>query len=235
MEIFPLSPISILTPTYNRSKFIPLYIHNLNNIDYDKSILEVIIDDDGEEPFIKDLDLFKKAIFPISVVYIKSNVRKTIGEKRNNLIKQSKNKIICFMDDDDIYHSQYINYSFQTLKNNKAGLVGSPQMIFTYPEDNFKMTYICCEKKFQIHEATMMMTKKYFKSMGGFAKSSRGEGADIIQLQEKNVVKTDIALVMICVAHSGNSVDKQQFKEDKHLLNQNYDGKEVDILKSILL
>lgn len=229
-------PISILTPTYNRSKFLPLYIDNLKKFNYTKSMLELIIDDDGEEPFISDLEKFKKEVEPISVIYLRSNIKKTIGEKRNNLVKKSTNKIVCFMDDDDVYHPEYIAYSLFVLKNNKAGLVGSPQMLFVYPEKDFKMTYICCEKKFQIHEATIMMTKKYFRSMGGFEKSSQGEGAKIIGLQDSNVCKTDISLVMICVAHSGNSVDKSQFNEDINDLHQNLEDKEkVDILKSILL
>tara|TARA_R110000787_G_scaffold13338_9_gene41976 strand:- start:425 stop:1135 length:711 start_codon:yes stop_codon:yes gene_type:complete len=229
-------PISILTPTYNRSKFLPLYIDNLKKFNYNKSLLELVIDDDGDEPFISDLENFKKEVHPISVNYLRSNKRKTIGEKRNNLVKKSTNKIVCFMDDDDIYHPEYIAYSLFVLKNSKAGLVGSPQMLFVYPELNFKMTYISCEKKFQIHEATIMMTKKYFKSMGGFEKSSQGEGAKIIGLQDKNVFKTEINLIMICVAHSGNSVDKSMFNEDKHNLNQNLEDKEkLDILKSILL
>ena len=231
-------PISILTPTYNRSKFLPLYIDNLKKFNYTKSMLELVIDDDGDEPFISDIEKFKKEVHPISGNYLRSNIRKTIGEKRNNLVKTSINKIVCFMDDDDIYHPEYIRYSLFTLKNKKAGLVGSPQMLFVYPELDFKMTYICCEKKFQIHEATIMMTKKYFRSMGGFEKSSRGEGAKIIGLQDSNVCKTDISLVMVCVAHSGNSVDKSQFNEDRHNLNQNLkdiEKEKVDILKSILL
>ena len=236
MEMFPLVPISILTPTYNRSKFLPLYIDNLLKFKYPKDMLEVLIYDDGTESFIKDIEKFKKDIDPIQLKYIKTNDKKSIGFKRNYLIKNATNKIVCFMDDDDIYHPEYINYSYQMLKNNKAGLVGSPQMLFVYPEDNFKMTMIACEFKHQIHEATMMMTKKYFKSMGGgFQNTSRGEGAKMVQTQDKNVTKTDIGLIMICLAHSENSVDKEQFCDDKFSIKQNYQGDKLDILKSILL
>ena len=42
--------VSILTPTYNRRKFIPLMIHNLNGFDYNKSQLEWFVVDDGQEP-----------------------------------------------------------------------------------------------------------------------------------------------------------------------------------------
>ena len=65
MEMFPLVPISILTPTYNRSKFLPLYIDNLLKFKYPKDMLEVLIYDDGTESFIKDIEKFKKDIEPI--------------------------------------------------------------------------------------------------------------------------------------------------------------------------
>ena len=235
MERVDPVPISILTPTYNRGKFLPLYIDNLVKLNYPHDMIEVVIDDDGKKPFIENLELFKKTLFPMKVKYLRKTIKRTIGDKRNNLVKNATNKIVCFMDDDDIYHPEYLMYSLFILKNNNAGIVGSNQMLFVYPEKDFKMTYIKCEKKHQIHEATMMMTKRYWKSNGGFAKSSRGEGAKIIHTNDKNICVTDIRLIMICVAHKFNSVNKDMFDTDKNGLNQNYKGDKLELLKSILL
>ena len=229
--------ISILTPTYNRHKFLPLYIMNLQTIDYPKELLEVVIDDDGADAFIKDLDAFKNAIAPIKVNYMRYKNRRSIGEKRNNLVKRSSqsHKVVVYMDDDDIYHPSYIRYSFNQLRLNKARLVGSNQMIFLYPEDNFKITGIRCEKKYQAHEATMMMTKRYHRSMGGFAKSSQGEGAKIIQDRDKDVFMTDIRYIMICVAHDGNTIDKDIFKDKDDINNEEVMKlPQVQVLKDIL-
>lgn len=228
-------PISILTPTYNRSKFLPLYIDNLINLEYPHELLEIVIDDDGKEPFIKNLDEFKKTVFPMKVNYIRKQFKRTIGEKRNNLIKNAKSKIICFMDDDDIYHPCYIDYSYSTMKTEGASCVGSNQMIFCYPFEDFKMTYIRCEKKFQIHEATMMMTKRYWKNNSGFSKSSKGEGAKIIGSNDKNVFVTDIRLIMICLAHQNNTVNKDMFNQDRNDLKQKYLGNKKDIIKNIFI
>ena len=228
-----LPKISILTPTYNRSKFLPLYLHNLKGLNYPHNKLEVCIDDDGTEPFC-DYELLREQIRPMTLVYHRDQKRRTIGEKRNHLVKKlSSNKILCFMDDDDIYDSQYILYSYKCLVDNKCGLVGSSSMLFTYPELDFKLTGIKCSKKFQIHEATMLFTRQYFRSMGGFQKTSQGEGASFIQNQDKNVFNTDINYVMVCVGHQGNSVDKLQFSGDDLKLDI-FKGPEVDILKAIL-
>ena len=169
--------ISVLTPTFNRSKFLPLFIHNLKQQTYPHNKIEVIIDD-------------------------------------------------------DIYNPAYIVYSYNTLKDGKYGLVGSNAMIFCYPEKEFKTTSIQCEHKVQIHEATMCYTKKYWKSMGGYVKNSKGEGVNMIQEQNKNVGLTEILLCMICVAHDGNTVDKEQFNFDTD--QSPYEGTEVGILKQIL-
>jgi len=209
--------VSILMPSYNRRKFLPLITHNLMNMDYDKSKLEWCIFDDGAEPLFTDetLKQTRKLLSPLKIVYKYDKKKRDIGVKRNMLVKMSKHKICIMMDDDDIYFSSYIKHSVETLKNNKAGLVGSNHMLFIYPEHNYKMSMIQCQAKRQIHEATMCFTKKYFNSMPGFAKSSLGEGAKMIDHNENNTAYTNIKRSMICFCHSGNSFNKEQFYKYK--------------------
>ena len=136
------------------------------------------------------------------------------------------------MDDDDIYFPTYIKHSVETLKLSKSGLVGSNNMLFIYPHHNYKMSKIACGAKRQIHEATMCFTKKYFKGMPGFAKSSLGEGAKMIDHNENNTAYTDIKRSMICFCHDGNSFNKEQFykyKIDIRLKNMDI----LNILESI--
>ena len=84
-----------------------------------------------------------------------------------------------------------------------------------------------------IHEATMCFTRKYFNSMGGFEKSSQGEGAKFILDRKKGVAETNIEFCMICVAHDGNTVDKEQFDNINTDIKQNYNGDRINILKQI--
>ncbi len=79
----------------------------------------------------------------------------------------------------------------------------------------------------------MCFTKKYFNSMGGFQKSSQGEGAKFILDRENGVGETNIEYLMVCIAHEGNTVDKQQFDNDRTDIKDNYIGDKRDILKSI--
>jgi len=209
--------VSILTPSYNRSKFLQLITYNLLNMDYDKNKLEWCIIDDGKEPLFTDetLKQTKELLKPMKINYKYENVKRDIGVKRNALVKMCKYKFCIMMDDDDVYFPTYIKHSIETLKNNKIGLVGSNHMLFVYPKHNYKLSKIECHAKRQIHEATMCFTKKYFNSMPGFMKSSLGEGANMIDHNEKNSAYTNITKCMICFCHEGNSFNKEQFYKYK--------------------
>ena len=67
--------ISILIPIYKRNNFKNLIIYNLNNLNYDQTLLELIILDDApkEDLFLKnneELINFQKEIQPIKLKYI---------------------------------------------------------------------------------------------------------------------------------------------------------------------
>jgi glycosyltransferase involved in cell wall biosynthesis len=227
--------ISILIPTYNRRKFLPLLIDNVISQTYNHSLLELVILDDGEELLIEDIEEFKNLILPIKLNYVIEKKRLPIGTKRNKLVKLAKHKIVCFMDDDDIYNDNYIKYSYEELTKNKAGLTGSNQMLFIYPFHNFKKSYINCgDNKRLIHECSMMMTKKYFNSSNKFEKSSQGEGKQLILDNDKRVINLDASKLLVQLCHKENTINKEQF------INKNVDifefncQRKINIIKQIL-
>jgi glycosyltransferase involved in cell wall biosynthesis len=227
--------ISILVPTWNRHKFLPLFLMNLKSQNYPHNLITIIIDDDGDEKFIKDIDEFERLIAPMKLIYVTNRPRRTIGKKRNDLIKMCKTKIFCFMDDDDIYFPTYLSHSHTVMKHKKAGCVGSDKMLFTMTDNDFSIHAIDCgNTKRLIHEATLMMTKKYYKASCKFQDSSQGEGANIFTGNERNVALTDITKVMCCVQHGQNTVDKLQFAKDNNKLPTELSTEMIEILKEIL-
>jgi glycosyltransferase involved in cell wall biosynthesis len=210
--------ISILIPTFNRKKFLPLLIRNILSQTYPKDKLELIIDDDGSEKLLdkEHLEKMKIVLNPIKIKYIDNKPKRSIGKKRDDLIKSASHKIVVFMDDDDLYFPSYIQYSYECLKKNKVGCVGSTQMLFTMSDDDFKTYMINCgDNKPLIHEATLMMTKKFYRASCGFADSSQGEGNKIFYGMENNVFITDIFMIMCCIQHQNNTIDKLQFQKDE--------------------
>ena len=230
-----MEEITILVPTYNRSKFLPLFLMNLKGQDYPHHLLKLIIDDDGTDKFIQDIDEVRRILHPIEVQYITNKPKRTIGKKRNDLVKECQTKIFCFLDDDDIYFPTYISHSYQVLKENKAGCVGSDKMVFCMSDKNFDLHAIDCGNKASlIHEATMMMTKKWFRASCKFGNNSQGEGKNIFFGHERTVAFTDIMKVMCCLQHGSNTVDKLQFAKEDNKLPFGLDEKFREILENIL-
>lgn len=236
-------PISICIPCYKRKKFAPLILCNLIHLDYPPDKIEVNILQDGPEDLLnpQELDFFKQRLHPATLQYkYEKNIRRKIGEKRNLLVKSSKNKIILMMDSDDIYFPTYARYSVSALKQYKAGITSSASMMFIYPKLNYKITGIRCGHKHQGHEAVMCFTKKHFNSMGGFVSkggdANMGEGAKMISFNEKNMINLDVRMMMICVAHDGdegNTICKDRFK-DSDMPGELENLPQLDLLKQIL-
>ena len=214
--------VSVLIPCYKRREFISLMLTNIVQMDYPKSKIEVCILQDGPEDLLnQEEQLFFKKQSGCKLNYkYEKDIRRSIGEKRNKLVKMASHKICVSMDSDDIYFNTYIRYSVSALKQYKVGITSSAQMLFVYPHYGNKITGIRCGHKHQGHEACCVFTKKHFKSMGGFISrgehGNQGEGVKMIAFNEKNMVNLDIKKLMVCVVHrgeNGNTIDKDRFKD----------------------
>ena len=93
--------VSVVTPTYNRRKFIPALIKMYESQTYPKNRMEWIILDDGTD---KVKDLFAEVVKRLpNIRYIENDSKLLIGQKRNIMNKLAKGTIIISMDDDDYY------------------------------------------------------------------------------------------------------------------------------------
>lgn len=231
-----LPKISLLTPTYNRRDFKPLLECNIKNLNYPKELLEHIIFDDHENKFFKDnnelIEFEKNTNVKVKYIY-KNNKHYSIGEKRNILVKESNYKILFNMDDDDIYPSNGLLISLKKMFDTKCSLVGTNQMQFIYPLNDYKISFIKCKAKRQIHESGMLFKKKHWRSMGGFCKQGNGEGSKMIDFNEKHVQNIEVCELLICVAHETNTVCKDRFLENEIKINLNEDSPYLKILKQI--
>jgi len=236
MSEFP--DITILVPVWKRPEFLPLLVMNLKSQNYPHQHLRLIIDDDTEnsdERFIKNLQEVKQLLHPIKVEYITGKPRRSIGKKRNDLVKACKTKIFMFFDSDDVYLPTAVSYSYSVLKQNKFGCVGSDKMLFCMTDKDFSIHAIDCGgNKFLIHEGCMMGTVKWWRASCRFSDGSRGEGANLFHGMEHAVGITDVTKVMLCVQHGENTIDKLQFAKDENKLKIEISDELKDVLKKIL-
>jgi hypothetical protein len=97
-----LPNISIVTITKDRRVFMPLAKYSYMIQCYPEDKLEWVIVDDGDDPI--DDTLFGVP----NVVYVRSDKKLTISEKRNLGVEKSMYDIVAFMDDDDVYPNNSI-------------------------------------------------------------------------------------------------------------------------------
>lgn len=233
--------ITILTPIYNRNRWIPLMIANVATFDYVKKDLTWYILDskDGEEDIKlfnspEEIQLVRDTIAPIKLIYEYIPRKLTIAEKRNYLVRNSPTNWWANMDSDDLYMESYLQYSIDKMKKEKKELCGSKQMLFIYPHHDYQISAIECPANRQAHEATMIGTKKYVRSMSGFSKNDKkGEGASLIDGNEMNVCMTECSRQMICVCHNRNTCNKDQFLSKK-CQGAEFEGMKFEILKDLM-
>lgn len=233
-----LPNISILTPTFNRKRFLPLMIYNIYHFTYLKEKIEWNILESNDNSFndyeklFNDkkeiIDLEEKLGIKIKYEYIDNEM--SIGKKRNWLSNTSSYEYLINMDDDDLYLPSYLNHSIDILMNTDKEITGSLDMLFIYPQKDYQMSFIQCVRDFRLyHEATLCMTKSHWKQYK-YEENNKGEGKYIYG-KNKLCGLSDITKCMICVCWDGNTVDKDKFLDNK--VNLNIQGDSLNILKKI--
>tara|TARA_Y100001937_G_scaffold100423_1_gene137485 strand:+ start:4058 stop:4900 length:843 start_codon:yes stop_codon:yes gene_type:complete len=232
--------ISINIPTCNRPHFLPLVVNNLERQTYPHELLEVVIDDDGSIPFFPNEEVeqnVKERLSPIRIKYTnnyRTDFKCTLGSKRNRMINQSSHDIIVNMDDDELYLDDYITYSYNTLKENNCGCVGSNQLIITYALKDFAIRgFNCGDDKTKIHENSLMFTKEWFNNSKKYGDTTLAEGRQLLENYTDNVVMTEIHKCLIQIAHKHNTADKEMFFTDQFKMKFELSGDIINCLTNL--
>lgn len=233
-----LPNISILTPTFNRKRFLPLMIYNIYHFTYPKEKIEwnILESNDNSlnnyENIFKDkkeiIDLEENLGIKIKYKYIDSKL--SIGEKRNILSDTCSYEYLINMDDDDLYLPSYLNHSIDILMNTDKTITGCLDMLFIYPQKDYQTCFIRCVRDFMLyHEATLCMKKSHWNNYK-YNDSNKGEGKNIYGDSDLCGL-SDIMNCMICVCWKGNTVNKDRFLDYK--INMNIQGDSLKVLKNI--
>ena len=100
--------VSVVTPTYNRERFLPAFYAMFGAQTHPE--LELLVGDDSPAP-----SAFFTGVRDVRVRYTHWTARMSIGEKRNRLIEQATGEVIVAFDDDDYYAPHYVATMVQAL------------------------------------------------------------------------------------------------------------------------
>ena len=107
--------VSIITPTYNSSKFIEECINSVICQTH-KNWEMIIVDDCSTDDTTQIITKYSKNDNRIKVIHLEENVG--AAEARNIAIKESKGKYIAFLDSDDLWNEDKLKKQLSFMKEN---------------------------------------------------------------------------------------------------------------------
>ena len=202
--------VSVVTPTYNRRKFIPALIQIYKAQTYPKDRMEWIIVDDGSD---KVGDIFAEAAKTIpNIKYIPIEEKMLIGIKRNRLNDETKGDIIVAMDDDDFYPPERVSHVVQKFAQNpRIELAGSSEMYLFFTKDK----KICRVGPYGPNHATngtFAYRRSYLATHRYNEIQTHAEEKSFLDDYKNPMIQLDSMKTILVMCHADNTFDKNNLR-----------------------
>lgn len=208
--------VSIVTPTYNRVKFMEGLVACYATQDYPHERMEWIMYDDGTEPAEEEFLRLTKAAGIPNVRYIYDPVKVNIGAKRNRLNKEATGDIIIAMDDDDYYPPDRVSHVVNRFRAfPKIELAGSSQ-IFMYYKDNGQIISLGPYGPNHATNGTMAWRKSYGKTHTYDETVKCAEEKSFLEQYKHPMIQLDSFKTMLVMSHSQNTFNKNMFRHQEN-------------------
>ncbi len=217
VAVNPARPfVSILTPTYNRRRFLPSLIECYKSQTYPKENMEWIILDDGTD-CVKDIFDEAAKILP-NIRYIRHEPvpdKLLIGAKRNILNKEAKGDILIAMDDDDFYSPDRVAHVvYKFAQQPKVELAGSSE-IYIYYTDIKTIYKLGPYDARHATNGTMAWRKSYALTHTYDETVTHAEERSFLDDYKNHMIQLDPHKVMLVISHSENTYDKKKLREEE--------------------
>ncbi len=211
METQPF--VSVITPTYNRRRFIPAAIACYKHQTYPHTRMEWVILDDGTESVE---DLFKEAAKSLpNIRYIRHEEKLNIGAKRNILNKEAKGDIIVCMDDDDYYPPERVAYAVRSLRSKpKVELAGSSELYY-YFSDLKEIWRIGPWPANHTTAGPLVYKRSYARTHSYDESLQKAEEPSFLEYYKHPTIQMDPMKCMLVICHSENTHSKKQMISSK--------------------
>lgn len=221
--------VSIVTPTYNRRRFIPSLIKMVQTQTYPRDRMEWIVFDDGQEEVV---DLFEQATSELPTLkFIWSEDKMTLGEKRNRLNKEARGDIIVAMDDDDFYFPERVEEAVKALQDNPGYRLAGSSEVYMYFTDTKEIWKAGPYFKGHATNGTMAWTKSYADTHQYDETVAFSEEKSFLEGYKNPLVQLNSKTVMLVMSHSDNTFDKTELRTNTNPLLVRTNLKMKDFIK----
>lgn len=203
-------PVSIVTPTYNRKRFLPALIQCIKDQDYPKERMEWLVFDDGLEPVWDVLKPYEKEL---NIRYFRSEVKLTIGAKRNRLNAEARGEYIVTMDDDDYYFPNRVKSAIMGLLAHKKEIAGSSKNILYFTDDKSVWEVLPYGPNHATF-GTMAYSKKYTLTHSCDEAVAFAEEVQFTNRYSEPLFQLNPENLMIVMCHSENTFNKSKLRTD---------------------
>jgi len=204
--------VSVVTPTYNRRRFIPYLIECYLHQEYRKDRMEWIVLDDGTDS-VEDLFTTGKAASIPNLRYIRSTEKQNIGAKRNTLNKEARGDILVAMDDDDYYPPERVKTVVHAFRQHpNIDLAGSSE-IYMYYTDIQTIYKLGPYMKTHATNGTMAWRRSYGVTHTYDETVTHAEEKSFLENYKHLMIQLDPKKVMLVMSHSENTFDKKKMRE----------------------
>lgn len=202
--------VSVITPTYNRRKFIPMLIHLYQQQSYPADRRELIIFDDSPQ---SNEDLIPKNDKSIKYHYQSEKI--PLGDKRNRLNEMARGEIIICFDDDDYHYPERVSHSVNKLLQDKTQIAGCSKLSIYYMDLHKTYSFGPYGNNHGTN-GSFAYKKSYIKNhQHDPTKHAQEEPSFTNDFQER-MSQLDDSKVILCISHSTNTFDKKfLLKQDK--------------------
>lgn len=215
--------VTLITPTRNRSVFLPLMLRNFRSFDYPMELIEWVIIDDSDT---SEAERMQDGL-PLSdprIKYFHYDYHIPIWEKRNLAVEKATGRVIVHMDDDDHYFPESIYAKVMLLnKYRSAGYhcVGSREIGIYHLLDNYSFIM----KSQMMGEAGLAYDREFWVERAYDDKDLKfGEGAYFLQGRTDQVLDVPYWFNLIALSHQNNYTQglRRLNRQEQKKIEQNF-------------
>lgn len=205
--------VSVLTPTYNRRRFIPWAIKCYEAQTYPKDRMEWIVLDDGTDSVADLFDPNVVKILNLRYIRLDSQEKMLIGAKRNLLHKEAKGDIMIAMDDDDYYHPDRVHHVVQKFEQNPSIQLAGSSEIYIYYSDIKKIYKFGPYGPNHCTNGTMAVRRQYATTHLYDETVTHAEEKSFLEGYKNPMIQLDPFKVMLVLSHTENTFDKKKMRD----------------------
>ena len=225
-DLYPF--VSVITPTYNRRKFIPHLITCYRHQTYPAHRMEWIVLDDGSDSVE---DLFKDLAIP-NLRYIREGEKQNIGAKRNRLNNEACGEILVAMDDDDYYPPERVAAAVTGFKRFPTIQLAGASEIYMYYSDIKTIYKLGPYNPNHATNGTMAWRRSYAQTHAYDETVTHAEEKSFLENYKHPMIQLDPFKVMLVMSHSENTFDKKKMREHPNPLVKKTSMKLRDFIKN---